>query len=88
MTVQEATTKSMSDKTILLVEDNPDDAELTLMALTRSMGVNNSIIAHDSVDVLRCLTETDTSSGYPGMLPTVTFFELNAAPADHAANSR
>jgi two-component system, response regulator len=66
----------MSDKTILLVEDNPDDAELTLMALTRITGVDNIIVAHDSVEVLRYLTEPDTSSGNPGLLPTVIFLDL------------
>jgi two-component system response regulator len=66
----------MSDKTILLVEDNPDDAELTLMALTRVTGVNNIIIVHDSVEALRFLTEPDTSSGYPETLPTVIFLDL------------
>src|SRR5580693_3325665 len=67
---------SMSDKTILLVEDNPDDAELTLMALTRITGVDNIIVAHDSVEVLRYLTQPDTASGYPGLLPTVIFLDL------------
>jgi two-component system response regulator len=66
----------MSDKTILLVEDNPDDAELTLMALTRITGVDNIIVAHDSVEVLRYLTEPDTSSGNPALLPTVIFLDL------------
>jgi hypothetical protein len=82
----------MSDKTILLVADHPDDDELTLMALTRVTGVNNIVIAHDSahdsVNALRFLTGPDTSSGYPEMLPKVIFYEPNAAPAGHAANSR
>lgn len=63
----------MSDKTILLVEDNPDDAELTLMALTRITSVDNIIVAHDSVEVLQYLTRP---AGQPDLLPTVIFLDL------------
>jgi two-component system response regulator len=66
----------MSEKTILLVEDNPDDAELTLMALTRITGVNNIIVAHDSVEVLHYLTQPDTAAGHPDLLPAVIFLDL------------
>jgi two-component system response regulator len=64
----------MAEKTILLVEDNPDDAELTLMALTRITGVNNIIVAHDSVEVLQYLTQPDANR--PDLLPTVIFLDL------------
>src|ERR1700722_4595911 len=66
----------MSEKTILLVEDNPDDAELTLMALTRITGVNNIIVAHDSVEVLQYLTQPDTAAGQQDLLPAVIFLDL------------
>ncbi len=69
----------MPDKTILLVEDNPDDAELTLMALTRVTGVNDIIVAHDSVEVLRYLLEPPASGGddrEQDLLPTVIFLDL------------
>ncbi len=42
----------MTKKTILLVEDNQDDAELTMRAFNKS-GVNNSIhLARDGVEAL------------------------------------
>jgi two-component system, response regulator len=63
------------EKTILLVEDNPDDAELTLMALTRVTGVNNVIVAHDSVEVLRYLLQPDADDKEQ-LLPTVIFLDL------------
>jgi two-component system response regulator len=66
----------MPEKTILLVEDNPDDAELTLMALTRITGINNIIVAHDSVEVLQYLTQPATGAGQPDLLPTVIFLDL------------
>jgi CheY-like chemotaxis protein len=66
----------MSDKTILLVEDNPDDAELTLMALTRITGIDNIIVAHDSVEVLQYLTQPDSASAHSELQPTVIFLDL------------
>jgi hypothetical protein len=94
-TVQKATPKSMSDRTILLVEDKPDDVGLTLMALTRVTGANNIIIAHDCAhgsahDTVKAkwfLAEPETSPANPGTLPTLIVLELNVVPASHAANS-
>ena len=37
----------MNEKIILLVEDNPDDEELTLMALKNSNIMNRVIVASD-----------------------------------------
>jgi len=37
---------------ILLVEDNPRDAELTLRAFARSNLANNILVAHDGVEAL------------------------------------
>ena len=42
----------MKEKTILLVEDNPDDEELTLMALKQSKILNNVYVARDGVEAL------------------------------------
>ena len=42
----------MKEKTILLVEDNPDDEELTLMALKQSKILNNVFVARDGVEAL------------------------------------
>jgi len=42
----------MNEKVILLVEDNPDDEELTLMALRANKILNEVVVAHDGVEAL------------------------------------
>jgi two-component system, response regulator len=42
----------MNEKSILLVEDNPDDVELTLLAFKESKMLNTVNIAHDGVEAL------------------------------------
>lgn len=42
----------MSKKTILLVEDNPDDELLTRMALQENNLLNEIVVAHDGVEAL------------------------------------
>lgn len=45
----------MSDKTILLVEDNPDDAMLTKHALAKTIWKDMLVIARDGVEALENL---------------------------------
>ena len=47
-------------KTILLVEDNPDDEELTVRALRRSRIANDIQVARDGAEALRLLFEGET----------------------------
>jgi len=42
----------MNERIILLVEDNPDDEELTLLALKKGNILNEVIVAHDGVQAL------------------------------------
>ena len=42
----------MADKTILLVEDNPDDVALTLRALKKNNISNEVVIARDGVEAI------------------------------------
>jgi len=42
----------MNEKVILLVEDNPDDEELTLMALRANKILNEVVVARDGVEAL------------------------------------
>ncbi len=42
----------MNQKSILLVEDNPDDAALTLRALKQNNFLNEVVVAHDGVEAL------------------------------------
>ena len=39
-------------RSILLVEDNPDDEELTLRALNRNLIANDVVVAHDGEEAL------------------------------------
>jgi two-component system response regulator len=41
--------------TILLVEDNPDDVELTMMAFEKNQIVNQVLVASDGVEALQLL---------------------------------
>ena len=45
----------MTDQTILLVEDNPDDEALTLRALKKNNILNTVAVAHDGAEALELL---------------------------------
>jgi CheY-like chemotaxis protein len=59
-------------KPILLVEDNPSDLELTLVALGKSQLANEVIVARDgqeAIDYLRCEGEwSDRNPGNPAVI--------------------
>lgn len=42
----------MRNETILLVEDNPDDVELTMRAFRKNKIANNMVVARDGVEAL------------------------------------
>ncbi len=42
----------MGGKVILLVEDNPDDANLTIRALKKNNITNEIVVAHDGAEAL------------------------------------
>jgi len=54
----------MSVKIILLVEDNPDDVELTLRALKKNNIANEVVVAHDGEEALAYLTATGRYEGH------------------------
>ena len=53
----------MNDRPILLVEDNPDDVELTVMALKESKITNPVVIARNGVEALDYLFGTGSHAG-------------------------
>ncbi len=53
----------MSDKTILLVEDNPDDEALTLRALRKNLILNEIMVARDGAEALDYLFGTGIHDG-------------------------
>jgi len=61
----------VNNKLILLVEDNPDDVELTLRAFEKSNISNQIAVANDGVAALKYLFDESIP------LPTVVLLDLN-----------
>lgn len=53
----------MSKKIILLVEDNPDDVDLTLRAFKKSRITNEVVVVQDGAQALEYLTSTGMYAG-------------------------
>ena len=69
-------------KTILLVEDNPDDVELTLMVFeTLNLG-NKMIVARDGVEALDYLFGEGKYAGSQPDLPQVMLLDLKLPKVD------
>jgi len=63
--------------TILLVEDNPDDAELTARALTNSHVANEILLARDGEEAINLLfTTSDSPEQTSPLLPAVVLLDL------------
>ncbi len=73
----------MSDKTILLVEDNPDDVTLTLRALQKSRVPNNVIVARDGIEALDYLFGQGPFAGRDtDVMPQVILLDLKMPKID------
>jgi CheY-like chemotaxis protein len=67
----------MKERIILLVEDNPDDVELTLRALKKSNVLNEVVVVRDGVEALDYLFATGTYSGRDStVMPEVVLLDL------------
>jgi two-component system, response regulator len=67
----------VNQKIILLVEDNPDDEELTLMAFRDSNILNEVVVARDGVEALDYLFATGKYADLgPERLPQVILLDL------------
>ena len=65
-------------KAILLVEDDPSDAKLTLRALQRSNLANEIIVAQDGAEALETLLGASADPGREApTLPTLILLDLN-----------
>jgi CheY-like chemotaxis protein len=70
-------------KTILLVEDNPDDEALAIRALKRHHISNELIVAHDGVEALDYLFGTGVHEGRDVQVkPTVVLLDLKLPRLD------
>lgn len=73
----------MKSKTILLVEDNPDDEALTLRALQRNNILNDVVVARDGAEALDYLFGTGEHAGRDtGGMPEVVLLDLKLPKID------
>lgn len=63
-------------KTILLVEDNPDDEEFTLRALRRANVTNEVFVARDGSEAIEYLFGSAHADRAPASLPAVVLLDL------------
>lgn len=67
----------MNKKTILLVEDNPDDVELTKAAFRSANILNEMAIVNDGVAAMSWLSNAAGADGNSCVLPAVVLLDLN-----------
>jgi len=73
----------MKEKVILLVEDNPDDVELTKLAFEKNNIANNVIVAKDGVEALDYLFGTGMYAGREVKdMPVVVLLDLKLPRID------
>jgi two-component system response regulator len=66
------------DRIILLVEDNPDDVDLTIRAFERSQLVHQMVVARDGLEALDYLFIQGSYAGRtPELAPSVVLLDLN-----------
>jgi len=72
----------MKNKVILLVEDDEDHAELTLMALKESNVLNDVVVVRDGVQALDYLFGTGAYAGIETRVPQLILLDLKLPKVD------
>ena len=73
----------MMHKEILLVEDNPDDVELTRIAFTQAKIANKLVVARDGAEALDYLFARGVHADRdPTHLPSIVLLDLNLPKVD------
>jgi CheY-like chemotaxis protein len=73
----------MDKQVVLLVEDNPDDVELTLRAFKKNNLINEMVIATDGVEALDYLFGSGAYAGRdPSLLPQLVLLDLKLPRID------
>jgi two-component system response regulator len=73
----------MDNRTILLVEDNPDDVELTLRAFAKNRLAEDIVVARDGAEALDYLFATGVHEGRdPSSLPRMVLLDLQLPKID------
>jgi two-component system response regulator len=72
----------MTTKVILLIEDNPDDAELAVRALAMGRVKSTVVRARDGVEALDYLFGTGAYAARPGVMPDVVLLDLKLPRVD------
>jgi two-component system response regulator len=68
----------MSDKVILLVEDNPDDEALTLRAFKKNNITNEVVVARDGAEALDYIFGTNKHAGRdPSEWPALVLLDIH-----------
>lgn len=74
---------SITNRTILLVEDNPDDEELTLRALSRNNISNEVVVVRDGQEAVDWLEGTGPHSDRnPAEIPALILLDLKLPKID------
>lgn len=74
---------AMSERYILLVEDNPDDEELTLLSLRKNNLAHDIVVVRDGVEALDFLFGSGPYAGRDvTLVPTVVLLDLKLPKLD------
>jgi two-component system response regulator len=72
----------MTEKSLLLVEDNPDDAELTLRAFRKNNLQNGIHVARDGAEAIDWLLKPGGAADAAGSMPGVVLLDLKLPKID------